>query len=239
MKQKFEPAELERLVDSTLRKDTADDYPRLVAEHRKVDPDAMYVYLVWENLERGSLKIDSMEELEDGTSEVSFSCKIHTSMESYSCEIHMKTELSTRSYDCSGKLSLDASGALKSIQWERFEKEPLSEPGDEVFGMEQMIIDPITGKDITAEALTEARREYEVDLEQVIEEAADRIARGAPKTEVWAEAEERIKDLQQRLWDSHKGGWLQDWLEPWAEEDRFTRDLKRARQQLGLDEPQP
>ncbi len=120
-----------------------------------------------------------------------------------------------------------------------FEEEPMAKSRDEIFGMEQKMVDPFTGKDVTAEALTEARQEYEVALEQVIGEAADKIARGVPKMEVWAEAEERIKDLQQRLWDSHKGGWLQDWLEPWAEEDRFTRDLKRARQRLGLDEPQP
>ena len=106
---------------------------------------------------------------------------------------------------------------------------------DELVAMEQKIIDPATGRDITGEALSDARQEYEADLEQVISEAAERIGSGAPKAAVWEETEERIKQLQQRLWDSHKGGWLQDWLQHWKREDRFTRDLRRARERLGLE----
>ena len=106
---------------------------------------------------------------------------------------------------------------------------------DELMGMEQKMIDPATGMDITGEVLSDARQEYEADLEQVISEAAEKIGSGAPKNSVWEETEERIKQLQQGLWDSHKGGWLQDWLQPWEPEDRFARDLRGARERLGLD----
>ena len=235
MKGRFETGEIERLVELTLRKDAPEDYERLLAERRKMDPDAIDVHLVWQSLESGSLKIKGMGDLGDGTSEISFTCKIY-----------METEFmsSTGKYICSGKLRTDASGALKSIRWELFERESppegnltISLEQDEVWGMQQRMIDPTTGKDVTGEALAEAQREYEVDLEQVIREAVDRMARGALKMEVWAETEKRIKELQQKLWDSHKGGWLQDWLRPWDPEDRFTQDLKRARQRLHPDEP--
>lgn len=101
--------------------------------------------------------------------------------------------------------------------------------------LEQKIIDPATGRDITGEALSESRQEYELELEEIIEEATDKIARGIPRIKAWEEAESRIKALQQKLWDAHKGGWLQDWLQTGAGEDRFARDLKRARRQLGID----
>jgi len=126
----------------------------------------------------------------------------------------------------------------RGLEPEKFEEEVLRKPWEEIWEREQRMIDPFTGEDITAEALRSARQEYEVDLEQALEEAADRIARGAPKAKVWVEVEDRIKALQQKLWDSHKGGWLQDWLEPWAEEDRFALDLKRVREHLGIDKPQ-
>ena len=95
--------------------------------------------------------------------------------------------------------------------------------------------DPVTGMNITGEVLTESRQEYETELGQVIKESIDRIAKGTPKMKVWEETEDKIKDLQQKLWNAHKGGWLQDWLQPKGGEDRFFRDLKHARNQLGID----
>ncbi|MFH1484997.1 MAG: hypothetical protein ABIH46_02905, partial [Chloroflexota bacterium] len=131
---------------------------------------------------------------------------------------------------------LDPYDTLASLEFDKLVGNLVASLGqDDYWGRQQRMIDPLTGRDVTGEALAAARSDYEVALEQVISEAAVEIAGGASRTEIWPETERRIKDLQQKLWDSHKGGWLQDWLQPSNGEDRFARDLKLARHRLGLE----